>query len=263
MLRRCTGGDSKKIEREKLYEAFKKKRETPNPAIPAPKPQIKDAAVTLGTDPKIMDSYQRFQDTEVGGGGLVWGFFFSKDGSLRGAVKKPSSFGTWKDFKSFTASQRSTLFQISRITGEVIHNKYSESASNLGKLKMAYDYWPNDLYAIHQSGSSEASNTCNVFVGGSLNLAGFTGNNNGKLWSAAEIYAGAGGNFVEIDKAYTQPGDIVAYGGHVGVVVTIDVDKQKFVTREGYIPKKGSERERTFNELLGIDHPELKMMRKK
>ena len=246
-----------------LYEEFKKKRVRPPADLLPAQSIIRDSAVSLGTNAVVMDSYERFQSKEVAGGELVWGFFFSKDKTLNGATRRPSAVDTWKHFNALNSVQKATLFQISRITGEVIHNRYSENDAVLEKLKKAYAYWPSGYYAVHQSGSAEATNTCNVFVGGSLHGAGFVGNNGGKLWSAAQVYAGADGSFTEIDKAFTQPGDIVAYGHHVGVVVTVDVDNRKFITREGYIAVKGSERERSFDELLGREHPELKVMRKR
>lgn len=261
----CDGEKEKKPAtptRDQLLEAFKKKREQGDPNIPAAKSGIKTAAVDLGTNDKVMDSYHRFQEKEVADGDLTWGFFFSRDSTLTSATKKPKSFSTWKEFNKLGPRTRRTLFMISRITGEVVHNKYSETKDNLKKLQKAYEYWPSDQYAVHQSGSSEASNTCNVFVGNALYEAGYTGNNNGKFWSAKQVYEGAEGAFVEIDKAFTMPGDIVAYGGHVGVVVKVDVENEQFITREGYITPKGSERDRNFDELLGLKKPELKVMRK-
>lgn len=241
---------------------FKEKRNQINTSNPKAHPEIKDAAVELGGDLVIMDSYQRFQDKEVKSG-LTWGFFFSRDKSLAGSAKKPEKLDSWSDFDKLNLRQKLTLFQISRITGEVIHDRYSKNSLTLSKLKNAYDYWPNGQYAIHQSGSSEASNTCNVFVGNSLYNAGLTAHKGSKLWSANEIYKGAGGEFQEIDKAYAQPGDIAAYGGHVAVIVLVDVENERFVTREGFIEPKGSEKERSFKELLGLEKTELKIMRKK
>lgn len=247
-------------------EAMKKyieKRKSPPAGIPAPNSSIKDAAVWVGeSNDKMMDSYTRFQDKEVGPAGLIWGFFFSRTNGLNGATSKPKKFDNWGDFDKMSGNQKSALFQISRITGIVKHNGYSKKKSILSKLQKAYNYWPSSYKAVFQSGKSADSNTCNVFLGETMFKAGIDFRNSGKFWSAGQVYSGAQGNLVEIDKAYAMPGDIAGYGPHVAVIVTVDPATKTFITREGYQADKGGERVRNFDELLGLEKS-LKVFRRK
>lgn len=251
-IARCKSEEEKK--REKLKAEFIKKRTNETPPVP-PMPAVAGTAASLGTQDKVMDSYQRYQDKEPLLGGLVWGFYFSKNSELQPAVKKPSKLENWKQFSELTALQKQTLLILTHLLGadEIQHNRYSQTKGNLEKLqRVLSEFWPDGYYAIYQSGSAEETNTCNVFLGETLYQSGRGRMNKDKYWSAAQVYAGAKGSFVEIDKAFTSPGDIAAWGGHVGVVVEVDPEKEIFNTREGYIKPKGSIRKRNFDELLGI-----------
>ncbi len=95
----------------------------------------------------------------------------------------------------------------------------------------------------------EKNNTCNIYVGEVLYKAGFSKllNSEKKYYSAKEIYNGADGKLVNLDKVLTKPGDIAAWGGtHVGIVVKVNLNDNTIVTREGYhLSDMGGERTNT------------------
>jgi hypothetical protein len=107
----------------------------------------------------------------------------------------------------------------------------------LNRLKNAYDNkWSSSRYAIFQStpqGSAEATNTCNIFLGDALFLNGINRVNNGKYFSANQVYSGQGG-FSVIDKTAVAIGDIAAWGGHVGIVTQVVKAEDRFCAAEGY-----------------------------
>ncbi|HLP88453.1 MAG TPA: DUF4157 domain-containing protein [Nostocaceae cyanobacterium] len=198
-------------------------------------------AEKLGQDKVTMKSYDDFQNK-----GQAW--FFSPNGNLTGAYKKPDSFfddNTW--LNSRQALQRRivilNLAGFSDATAQLRKmfssggRRYFQSIKP--RLQQAYQKWPANRYAVFQApqeGGGEDRNTCNIFVGDALFLAGIK--INGKYPSAENIYNGASGL-----KSQDKPGRgvIASWSGHLEIVTKVQADGT-FCSRGGYRTPIGGEK---------------------
>ena len=214
---------------------------------PLPHPQLADAARTLGDDAVSMESYQHFQGPGNGDGlAPAWGWFFSPNAALKASVKKPTKLDSWADWAALSSPTNRERIVIADLAGFDPAAGIPENAANLAKLKAAYAKWPATKVAAFLRGSVEASNTCNLFLGDALYIAGLAKmrTEEAKYFSAAEVFTG-NPPFYEVAKGHVQPGDIAAFGGsHLEIVTSVSpgVGGRTFCSRGGYRPPMGKEK---------------------
>jgi hypothetical protein len=197
---------------------------------PPAHPSLADRAENLGDEAITMESYQHFQDKSRG-------WFFSANSTLSGSASKPGQFTTWQDWEKMHWQSKQVVSDLAGIdAGKLVRN-----AGNLQKLRDAYNTWPTNKFAVFQSGSSEETNTCNIFLGDALSLDGKGQVKGGKYYSAGQVYGGAG-QFKIIDHSLLSRGDIVAWGGHVEIVTSVDTANDSFCSRGGYREPMGKEK---------------------
>ena len=196
-----------------------------------PHPQVGDAADSLAGNSLVMDSYINFRNK-------TWSWYFSKNDSLKPYHKKPGQFNSWDDWDDLASSQigirkRMVIANL----GGFDNNSFrtiKRNNSDLQKLISGFNQWPNDWYAIFQSSDEKATNTCNIFVGESLFIAGKnTVKADGKYHSAEEVYDGDG-PFIQIEPGAFSRGDIDANGSHTDVIVSVNPSTGDFTARNGY-----------------------------
>ncbi len=196
-----------------------------------PHPQVGDEADSLAGNSLVMDSYVNFRNK-------TWSWYFSKNDSLKPYHKKPDQFNSWDDWDDLASSQigirkRMVIANL----GGFDNNSFrtiKRSNSDLQKLISGFNQWPNDWYAIFQSSDEKATNTCNIFVGESLFIAGKnTVKADGKYHSAEEVYDGDG-PFIQIEPGAFSRGDIDANGSHTDVIVSVNPSTGDFTARNGY-----------------------------
>ncbi|MHC4308358.1 MAG: eCIS core domain-containing protein [Planctomycetota bacterium] len=196
-----------------------------------PHPQVGDAADSLGRNSLIMDSYVNFRSK-------TWSWYFSKNASLKPYHKKPDQFNSWVDWDDLASSQTGIRKRmVIANLGGFDNNSFrsiNRNNSDLQKLISGFNRWPNDWYAIFQSSEEKATNTCNIFVGESLFIAGKnTVKGDGKYHSAEEVYDGDG-PFIQIEPGAFSRGDIDANGSHTDVIVSVTPGTGDFTARNGY-----------------------------
>ncbi len=214
---------------------------------PLPHPGLAVAAKQLGDDAVSMESYQHFQGPGNGDGlAPAWGWFFSPNTALEAAAKKPAKFDSWADWHALSSPTNRERTVIADLAGFDPAHGIPETPTNLAKLKAAFAKWPDTKVAAFLRGNTEASNTCNVFLGDSLYMAGLAKMrvSEAKYFSAAEVFTG-NPPFYEVSKAHVRPGDIAAFGGsHVEIVtsVTAGLGGPTFCSRGGYRAPMGQEK---------------------
>ena len=196
-----------------------------------PYPQVADAADSLAGNTLIMDSYVNFRNK-------TWSWYFSKNASLKPYHKTPDQFNSWDDWVDLASSQTGIRKRmVIANLGGFDNNSFrsiKRNAADLQKLISGFNRWPNDWYAIFQSSEEKATNTCNIFVGESLFIAGKnTVKGGGKYHSAEEVYDGDG-PFIQIEPGAFSRGDIDADGSHTDVIVSVTPGTRDFTARNGY-----------------------------
>ena len=178
---------------------------------------IGEAAIKLGKDETIINSYTRFDKHEQN-------WVFSKNRNLlpTGQAMKPHSFpnsigelNNW--WATLTDRQKRVLYS------SIDKNFYPQRISDkdFHRIKSNYDNWPTMYIAIYYGVDG---NACNQFVGETLFMAGKNLLSGGKYYSAKDIWE-AKGPLVPVDKTKNkvEPGDIAAFGGtHVEIVTKVD-----------------------------------------
>ena len=211
---------------EQKAEIERRKQENIPPT--SAKSSVAAQAKKLQTQTMKKKSFVKFTNNE-------WGFFFSPNNGLNGTASKPATFNSYDDFSGFSTKQKTVIIALT--DGAVDERKISKKKSTVDKLKAAYAKWPDGDNAVFQSvppGSAELTYTCNILVGDSLYGAGNDIINNGKYYSASQIFKGTVKDMYAIDKVHAQPGDIIAYRGiHLGVIVSVDLDTDNICALEG------------------------------
>lgn len=182
---------------------------------------IAQKAAELASDTVIMNSYKDFFNGK--------GYFLTKNSQLSGATRKPSRFpDTSKNFEQkwmssvwFVTSQRKYILLLAGIS-----DSYSVKNIDYNKLKQAYNKWSSKYYVVFYGGGMGW--TCNLFVGETLSLAGKNVINNGRYYSAKQIWNGEG-PFKKINKAQIKKGDIAAFGGYNVEIVTRVTERGIFI----------------------------------
>jgi hypothetical protein len=212
-----------------------------------PHPSLAVQAEGLGADTLTMDSYRQYQNKS-----RTW--FFSPNDALDGRAGKPMEFATWDDWNKMHWQSKQVIADLAGLDAQ----RLGQTNSNLTRLKVAYVNWPASKYAVFQSGTS-ATNTCNVFLGDALFMDGKNQTEDGKYYSANDVYE-ATGRFTLIHSDALSRGDIAAWSfGHVEVVTSVDRANDEFCSRGGY-------REPMGGEICGvrgrqISNPQLRFLR--
>ena len=121
-----------------------------------------NAAIKLGQNKKIMDSYWDFHKRQQN-------WFFSPNPKLAGATRKPSSFRSWKHWSNLSSSQKSTIATLAGFNYTASDVKKNDD--HLERLKKAYSSWNSKLFSIFWSNvGSYKIWLCNVFVGDAIYL---------------------------------------------------------------------------------------------
>jgi hypothetical protein len=220
------GGFSSTI-RRMVEEAIK--GAAPSTMLPE-QPTLAEKAKIIADNTILVKAYGNFQDK-------TWGWWFSPNDKLAGAVPKPAGLNAWSDWDGFRWQQRQVLADLAGLSP----NNLPHNATNLNKLKQALTQWPDKFHAVFQSGTTEETNTCNLFLGDALTLDGREQlQANGKYFSAQQIFQGQG-NFREIPVFYVSPGDIACWGPHVEIVTKVNYPDGTFCSRGGFRRPIGSE----------------------
>ena len=198
--------------------------------LPTEHKTLAEKATLIADQPILVKAYENFQKK-------TWGWWFSPNGTLAGAVAKPANLSGWNDWDSFDWRQRTTLANLAGVNA----NSLGRTAPNLSKLEAALTQWPDNYYAVFQSGTTEETNTCNLFLGDALTLdrrAQVQANR--KYYSAQQVHRGEGG-FREVPLFYVVIGDIACWGGHVEIVTDVNYSEGTFCSRGGYRTPPGRE----------------------
>jgi len=176
--------------------------------------KVANAAERIANDEVIMDSYIAFYKGK--------GYFLTKNSELFGAKRKPPKFPAisndfakkWNDSTWFVSTQRKYLLLLAGLEGS-----RNVRDSDYSGLKSAYDKWESGYYVVFYG--EDAKWSCNLFVGESLYLAGYTTiMSGGKYLSAKQIWNGE--KLKSVKKEDVQRGDIAAFGGtHVEIVTKV------------------------------------------
>lgn len=182
------------------------------PTFSADMEGLASAAEALAGISLVMDYYSHFEQG-------TYGFFFSPNGKLESATKRPTSFSTWEDWPNLAANQRKTLAVLGGFkedTTNVIKND-----SDLKKLKAAYKKWPKELWSIWWANDYGGTWTCNIFVGDALYLWKKKSivKDNRHYYAPSEISKGQG-PFKKLAKDKVERGAIVLFGTHHMEIVT-------------------------------------------
>lgn len=198
--------------------------------LPAQHPTLAERAELIANEPILVKAYQKFQDK-------TWKWWFSPNNKLAGAVSKPAGLTSWNDWDNLRWQQRSVLADIEGLDVTSL----ARNAGNLTKLTKVLAEWPDNYYAVFQSGTTEETNTCNLFLGDALTLdsreqmrAG------GKYYSAQQVYQGNGG-FRAVNTFNVSVGDIACWGPHVEIVTKVNYADDTFCSRGGYRTPIGAE----------------------
>jgi hypothetical protein len=228
---------------------------------PLPHPSLATAAEALGDDTLAMESYRHFQDDDGFGDSLAptWGWFFSPNNFLLGSITRPAKFDSWGDWDAMKYQAQRVLVNLADIPQGDIGIANFKTPGRLETLQTSYALWPESRVAVFQHGDSEPTNTCNIFLGDALFLAGFgyvmhfsgLRLKDGKYFSAKEVWEASapkrGGvfpPFVPVNKQDIARGDIVAFhGNHVEIVTHVSpVPEVTFCSRGGYRQPMGQEK---------------------
>ncbi|OWP83638.1 hypothetical protein BWK59_09470 [Flavobacterium davisii] len=170
-------------------------------------------AEKIANDSVIMNSYKDFYESK--------GYFLTKNGELANAKRKPLHFPStpngfskkWMDSSWFVLTQRKYLLLLAQFDKD---RKVTDA--DYYALKRAYDNWKSGYYVVFYG--EDAKWSCNLFVGESLFMAGYTILSNGKYLSARQIWNGE--KLKPVKKENVQIGDIAAFGGtHVEIVTQV------------------------------------------
>jgi hypothetical protein len=176
-------------------------------------------------------------------------WFLSHNPHLLASARKPGKFETWEHWDEFNIRQK---FFILDLTG-ISENGLVRNKETLAKLIAGYKSgwkWTN-LYPIFwgtEVGSSETTNTCNLFLGDAMYLAGIENlNSERKYYSARQIWNGNHPRLKEVkEKKQLKRGDVAAFGGtHVEIVTRVYSDwlrRDAFCSRGGYRTPLGGEK---------------------
>lgn len=220
--------------------------------MPTEHKTLAEKAKFIGDQPMLVKAYEMFQKK-------TWGWWFSPNGTLAGKVSKPANLKSWSDWDSFDWRQKAALADVA----EVNANSLGRNATNLSKLETALKQWPDDYYAVFQSGSTSDTNTCNLFLGDALTLDGRAQvQANGKYYSAQQVHQGEGG-FREVPLFYVVIGDVACWGEHVEIVTEVNYSEGTFCSRGGWRTPPGSElcEEQAKTGRRKLDYPGLRFMR--
>lgn len=198
--------------------------------IPPEHPTLAEKAKFIADNPILVKAYENFQDK-------IWGWWFSPNEKLAGAVSKPAGLTSWSDWDGLRWQQRQTMADLAIMNA----GSLARNTNNLNKLKQVLTQWPDNYYSVFQSGTTEETNTCNLFLGDALTLDGRTQlQANGKYYSAQQIYQGQGG-FREVPLFYVSVGDIACWGPHVEIVTKLNYSDGTFCSRGGFRKPIGGE----------------------
>lgn len=167
---------------------------------------------TVGQPRQNMKSYDAFQNKHK-----PW--FYSPNGHLSGAAKRPSSV-SFQNWTKLHERQRRFLAELAGLDDRRIGPKDEEV------LQQALKKWPSGLYPVYMGGGVDSTTyTCNIFVGDSMFYAGkaiF-----GKYHSAREFWEGRVPDFALVDKKKgVKRGDVAAFGGHhLEIVTSVDTER--------------------------------------
>lgn len=181
-----------------------------------PPSQILSAALKLGGDELVMQSYKKFQ---VGD----WSWFFSKNPSLAGKRENDFTLKTWDGWDTLNSEKRTVLLDLAGLPKNPTRN-----TDNINKLVTASEKWRKELYAIFWGDGFDGVWTCNIFVGEAIYWAGKdTSNDEGHYLSASQIHKNSS-PFIAVKKGDLVAGNIVTFhnGGHTEIVTKAPI---KFV----------------------------------
>lgn len=176
---------------------------------------LADAAIRLGNNRKIMQSYWDFHTRKQN-------WFFSPNPNLAQATKKPPSFKGWKSWDTYTSKQKSTL----AVLAGFHYNAKGIQRKNLhlSRLNLAFSKWEDRLYSVFWGNlSSHKIWLCNVFVGDAIylyNKTNFTSSNK-HYYDPRQILNGQTSLIKRNSYKEVAPGDIVVIGtGHVEIITS-------------------------------------------
>lgn len=186
---------------------------------------IEDAARKLAEDKIMMEAYEKAENNNQN-------WFFTKNQSLGGAVRKPlhfpskdSNFQSW--WRELHPAQKQILYTFGNFFSwwtpfkEVSIDEYED-------IKAAYNKWPLFYYGVYYGAKIWS---CNLFVGETLFIYGRKVMKNGMYFSAHEIWEGFE-PFSAVKKDRIKPGNIVAmWGHHVEIVTSVNIKNGTFCSR--------------------------------
>jgi hypothetical protein len=221
--------------------------------MPTEHKTLAEKAKTIADQPILVKAYEHFQ-------AKTWKWWFSPNDKLNGAVSRPADLNSWSDWDNLRWQHHAILTDVAGLNA----NSLARNTSNLTKLEKALTEWPDNYYAVFQSGTTEDTNTCNLFLGDALTLDGRAQlRADGKYYSAQQIYQGEGG-FREITLFYVSVGDVACWGGHVEIVTGVNYADGTFCSRGGgRTTPPGSElcEEVAKTGRRKLDYPGLRFMR--
>jgi hypothetical protein len=221
--------------------------------MPTEHKTLAEKAKTIADQPILVKAYEHFQ-------AKTWKWWFSPNDKLNGAVSRPANLNSWSDWDNLRWQHHAVLTDVAGLNA----NSLARNTSNLTKLEKALTEWPDNYYAVFQSGTTEDTNTCNLFLGDALTLDGRSQlRADGKYYSAQQIYQGEGG-FREITLFYVSVGDVACWGGHVEIVTGVNYADGTFCSRGGgRTTPPGSElcEEVAKTGRRKLDYPGLRFMR--
>lgn len=220
--------------------------------IPPEHRTLAEKAKIIADQPILVKAYENFQ-------AKTWKWWFSPNNKLDGAVSQPAGLNNWSDWDNLRWQQRAVLADVAGLNA----NSLARTNNNLTKLQNASTEWPDKYDAVFQSGTTEDTNTCNLFLGDALTLDGRAQvRADGKYYSAQQIYKGDGG-FREVNLFYVSVGDIACWGSHVEIVTKVDFSDGTFCSRGGYRRPIGGEicEADTSNGRRKLDYSGLRFMR--